>query len=269
MISGRDRSEIPGVGALRFLPGGAPRRGLLLLRPGPGLRPGVHQDLHLLPVSGEGLAQRARVGQTPSHPARDRVHARCPTGSRAPLQPGRLQAICDTLAPDHVQAFFDRWITQIPTPFTAEDRAAGYWWELSMRQVEVSRTLVFDDPRRARSFFEALVQDNIGIGRPEEVALVFARQLRRPTRHPYRTRIFSPGTEVKIDFRYKHSRVKQYLKDGRALRIETVINKPGDLDVLARLQHLPELVSQSPPGQPPAAYDRACRSELCHRLCAL
>ena len=28
---------------------------------------------------------------------------------------------------------------------------------------------------------------------------------------------------------YKHSRVKQYLKDGRALRIETVINSPDDL----------------------------------------
>jgi hypothetical protein len=57
--------------------------------------------------------------------------------------------------------------------------------ELSMRQVEVSRTLVFDDPRRARSFFEALVTDNVGIGRPEEVSMVFARQLRRPTKHPY------------------------------------------------------------------------------------
>ena len=114
-----------------------------------------------------------------------------------------------------------------------------------MRQVEVSRTLVFDDPRRARGFFEALVADNIGIGRPEEVSMVFARQLRRPTRHPYRTRIFSTGTEVRIDFRYKHSRVKQYLKDGRALRIEAVINKPSDLDVLARLHHLPELIDKA------------------------
>jgi hypothetical protein len=41
-----------------------------------------------------------------------------------------------------VQAFFDRWITAIPTPLTADDRAGGYWWELSMRQVESSRTLV-------------------------------------------------------------------------------------------------------------------------------
>ena len=69
-----------------------------------------------------------------------------------------------------------------------------------MRQVEVSRTLVFDDPRRARCFFESLVQDNIGIGRPEQVAMVFARPLRRPTKHPYRERVFSSGTEVQMDF---------------------------------------------------------------------
>jgi hypothetical protein len=159
--------------------------------------------------------------------------------------PERLQAICDSFGPEHVQAFFERWIAQIPTPLTEEDRAAGYWWELSMRQVETSRTLVFDDPRRARNFFEALVADNIGIGRPEEVSMVFARQLRRPTHHRYQTRVFSTGTEVRIDFRYKHSRVKQYLKDGRALRIETVINRPDDLDVKRRLQNLPELINKA------------------------
>ncbi len=157
----------------------------------------------------------------------------------------QLQAICDSFGPEHVQAFFDRWITEIPTPLSGEDRAAGYWWELSMRQVETSRTLVFDDPRRARAFFEALVADNIGIGRPEEVSLVFARQLSRPTKHRYQTRIFSTGTDVRIDFRYKHSRVKQYLKDGRALRIETVINRPDDLEVKRRLHHLPELIDKA------------------------
>src|SRR5207244_4985718 len=142
--------------------------------------------------------------------------------------PAGLQAICDRFGPSDVQAFFDRWMRVIPAPFTPADRAAGYWWELSMRQVEVSRTLVFDDPRRARGFFEALVADNVGIGRPHEVAVVFARQVRKTTREPFRARIFSPGTEVKMDFSYKHSRVKQYLKEGRALRIETVINKPAD-----------------------------------------
>ena len=69
----------------------------------------------------------------------------------------------------------------IPTPFTEADREAGYFWELSMRQVEVSRTLVFDDPRRARGFFESLVADNIGIGRPEEIHAVFGRDRRGRT----------------------------------------------------------------------------------------
>ena len=111
-----------------------------------------------------------------------------------------------------------------------------------MRQVEVSRTIVFDDPRRTRGFFEALVADNVGVGRPEQVAVVFARQVRTTTKEPFRTRVFGPGTEVKMDFADKHSRVKQYLKEGRALRIETVINKPYDIGVLARLEHLPELM---------------------------
>jgi hypothetical protein len=184
-------------------------------------------------------------------------------------EPARLQAICDRLGPADVQAFFERWMAEIPTPLTGTDRAAGYWWELSMRQVEVSRTLVFDDPRRARGFMESLVADNIGIGRPEEVAVVFGRQVRSTTKEPFRTRVFGPGTDVKMEFRYKRSRVKQYLKDGRALRIETVINKPWDLGVLARLEHLPELV-----GKARAVNRRLLMIERAgqgsrHRLCAL
>jgi hypothetical protein len=53
-----------------------------------------------------------------------------------------------------------------------------------MRQVEVSRTLVIDGPRRARAFFEALVADNIGIARPEQIQVVFAGRRRRPAKRP-------------------------------------------------------------------------------------
>ena len=159
--------------------------------------------------------------------------------------PERLQAICDRFGPADVQGFFDRWITRIPIPLTSDDREAGYFWDLSMRQVEVCRTLVFDDPRRARGFFESLVSDNVGVGRPGEMSMVFARQVRKTTKEPFRTRIFGTGTEVKMDFAYKHIRVKQYLKEGRALRIETVINKPWDLSIRSRLEHLPELVEKA------------------------
>ena len=244
VISGRDRSEIPGVVRFDFFK--------------EERRVGVYYFYILDPEFGPGFIKICTYFPYPAkvwlnghewakhQAARARIgFAALSNGFAACDQPERLQAICDTFGPDHVQAFFDHWIARIPTPLTGEDRAAGYWWELSMRQVEISRTLVLDDPRRARSFFEALVADNIGIGRPEEVSLVFARQLRRPTQHPYRTRIFTTGTDVRIEFRYKHSRVKQYLKDGRALRVETVINKPGDLDVPARLHNLPQLIDKA------------------------
>ena len=95
-----------------------------------------------------------------------------------------------------------------------------------MRQVEVSRTLVSTTPAAPAAFFEALVADNIGIGRPEEVAVVFARQIRTTRQDRSGPGSSAPAPTCSIDFRYKHSRVKQYLKEGRALRIETVINKP-------------------------------------------
>jgi hypothetical protein len=160
----------------------------------------------------------------------------------------RLQRLCDRLGPGDAQAFFNRWIKVIPTPLTTTDKRAGYWWQLSMRQIEVSRTIVLDAPRRARAFFEALVADNIAVGRPEQITVVFARQVRRRTKNTpmlFRTRVFTQGTEVKIDYNYKKSRIKQYLKDGLAIRIETVINDPYDLTVMRRLEHLPELVAKA------------------------
>jgi hypothetical protein len=244
VMSGRDRSQIPGVVRFEFFREERRVGVYYFYVLDPDFGPGFIKICTYFPypakvwVNGHEWAKRQAERLAIPFAALSNGFASCP-------QPQRLQAVCDSLAPAHVQAFFDRWIARIPTPFTREDRAAGYWWELSMRQVEVSRTLVFDDPRRARRFFEALVADNIDIGRPELVAIVFARQVRKTTREPFATRVFSPGTDVKIDFRYKHSRVKQYLKDGRALRIEAVINKPKDLDVLARLRHLPELVAKA------------------------
>jgi hypothetical protein len=160
-------------------------------------------------------------------------------------QPEQLQAICDAFGPGDLQGFFDRWLARIPTPLAEGDRAAGYWWELSMRQVEVSRTLVLDTPARARAFFDALVADNLGIGRPDEVSLIFDRRIRSDTDSGFATRVVTRGVEVTINCFYKHSRIKQYLKQGRALRIETVINSPDDLGVGRRLVHLDELQAKA------------------------
>jgi len=157
--------------------------------------------------------------------------------------PDGLQVICDRLGPRDIQAFFDRWAAVIPVPFTQADRAAGYWWELSLRQVEVSRTMVFDAPRQARAFFEALVADNLDLGRPEHVELLFKRSPRgrKPKDQAggvFKTAIDRSNQGVTINAFWRHSRIKQYLKDGRALRIETVVNSPDDLGCARRLHNL-------------------------------
>jgi hypothetical protein len=89
----------------------------------------------------------------------------------------------------------------LPVPLTDADRAAGYWWELSMRQIETSRTIVFDAPRHARGFFEALVVvvDNLDLGRPDRTELVFTghrvRRGRPPQTEPvHHTRINTRDT---------------------------------------------------------------------------
>jgi hypothetical protein len=162
-------------------------------------------------------------------------------GFAACADPVRLQAICDRLGPADLQAFFNRWMAIIPTPLHAADQQAGYWWELSMRQIETSRTLVFDAPRRARGFFEALVADNLDLGRPDEVQLTFGRKIRSDTQSEFSTKVVTRGVDVIVNVFYKHSRIKEYLKEGRALRIETVCNSPTDLGCKRRLHHLPEL----------------------------
>jgi hypothetical protein len=161
--------------------------------------------------------------------------------------PAALQAICDRFGPGTVQVWFERWMARIPLPLTGADRDAGYWWELSMRQTETSRTLVFDEDVHARAFFEALLCENMDLGRPENVELLFRRgqRLGRPTLPPagggFKTKIDRYCDLVTLNVFYRNSRLKQYLKDGVALRIETVVNDPRDLRCNRQLQNLPEL----------------------------
>lgn len=178
--------------------------------------------------------------------------------------PMRLQAICNQLTDGHLQLFFERWMKVIPTPLGPADRAAGYWWELSMRQIEVSRTIVFDAPRRARAFFEALAADNLDIGRPDEIRIIFGRRIQKNTKSEFETRVVTRGTDVTINANYKHSRIKQYLKEGRALRIETVVNSPTDLGVQRRLRNLAELVAKAK-----GANDRLLDTQRAGQGCAI
>jgi hypothetical protein len=161
--------------------------------------------------------------------------------------PEALQAICDRLGPGTINVFFERWMSRLPLPLTPADRDAGYWWELSMRQVEVSRTIVFDAPRHAREFFEALVVDNLDIGRPESVELIFHGPRRPGPGRPVKlgcvpkTKVVTRDTiGVTVNAFFKSSRVKQ-LPQGRPCAADR------DRDQLTRRPGLPP---------PPAAPGR-------------
>jgi hypothetical protein len=166
-------------------------------------------------------------------------------GFAACTDPERLQAICDRLGPGTIRVFFERWLARLPLPLSAADRDAGFWWELTMRQVETSRTIVLDAPRHARAFFEALVADNLDLGRPESVELIFGRRRGRKAGGVFKTAIDRHTGGVTINVFYRHSRAKQYLKDGRALRIETVINDAYDIGCQRLLPNLDQLQAKT------------------------
>jgi hypothetical protein len=118
----------------------------------------------------------------------------------------------------------------LPSPFTQAERAA-YPYRLSVRQMELSDTRVFDRPAAGRAWFERSLVDQLTLGRPDRVMITFAKNITRATPGRFETLVISRGVQPRIEARYKHSRVKQYLKQGRALRTETTINDPYDFGV--------------------------------------
>jgi hypothetical protein len=166
-------------------------------------------------------------------------------GFAAVDDPGAVQAICDRLGPEQITALLDKWLAILPNPFTDADRAAGYRYELSILQAEFSLTQVLDRPVTGRVFFEQVIRDNLDAGRPDQVSLIFDRRMHRRgkivTPGPFRTRVITDGVTPSLHVDYKHTKIKQYHKEGRALRTETTINDTNDFAIGKRLTNLPAL----------------------------
>lgn len=156
-----------------------------------------------------------------------------------------VQAICDGLDEGKIEALAARLLRLLPHPFTPGDIAAGYRYQLSVLQAEFSLTQVLDTPVNGRIFFEQLIRDNLDIGRPDQVGLIFGRRIQRGRKHPtpgrFRTRVITEDVTPSLHVDYKHSKIKQYHKLGKALRTETTVNDTTDFGVAKGLSHLPEL----------------------------
>ncbi len=156
-----------------------------------------------------------------------------------------VQAICDGMGQEEIEALAARLLAMLPHPFTAEDAEAGFRYELSVLQAEFSLTQTLDAPVNGRVFFEQLIRDNLDLGRPDRVSLIFDRRIvrrgKRATPGRFRTRVITDGVTPSLHVDYKHSKIKQYHKLGKALRTETTINDTADFGVAKGLSHLPEL----------------------------
>ncbi|MBV9140088.1 MAG: hypothetical protein JO115_04095 [Pseudonocardiales bacterium] len=150
-----------------------------------------------------------------------------------------LQAICDSLGAQHIDALLRKWLKILPNPFTPEDEAAGYRYELSILQAEFSLTQMLDRPVSGRIFFEQVLHDNLDTGRPDHISLIFNRRVitkgSRCTPGRFRTRIITEGVTPSLHVEYKNAKIKQYHKEGRALRTETTINDTRDFGLSKRL----------------------------------
>jgi hypothetical protein len=155
--------------------------------------------------------------------------------------PVALQQICDGLSAAAIDGLLRKWLPCLPHPFTAADRQAGYRYDISILQAEFSLTQVLDRPVHGRLFFEQVIRENLDLGRPEQVQLIFARRITRRTPGRMRTRILTQGVTPSLHLYYKNTRIKQYHKEQRALRTETTINNTYDFGIGKRLHNLPKL----------------------------
>lgn len=156
-------------------------------------------------------------------------------------EPQTLQALCDELGPSQIQVFFEKWQQRLPWRLTSQDQAAGFTYRLSVWQSEFSRTQVFANSMQGRQWFEAVIRDNLDVGRPDRIQLLFERRITKATPGQFRTQVVQDGVNPSLHAYYKQTHLKQYFKEQRALRTETTINNPKDFGINKDISHLPRL----------------------------
>src|SRR6266487_3778677 len=161
--------------------------------------------------------------------------------------PQRLQALAEELGPQHIQTFLNKWLERLPLPLSGADREAGYDYRLSIWQMECSLTQIVDRPLAGRQFFEEVIRDNLDLGRPDRVQLIFPRKIVKRTPGSFRTRVLREGVHPSLHVSYKHFDLKQYFKGGRGLRTEGTFHDPKDFGInkgIENLLYLKKLGSQ-------------------------
>ncbi|MFN0070691.1 MAG: hypothetical protein ACKVVP_04275 [Chloroflexota bacterium] len=162
------------------------------------------------------------------------------TGFRTCSDPVALQQVCGHLSPADILACFDRRRAVLPLPLLTADHRAGFAYRLSILQMEISRTQVFNRPLRGREFFEQVIRDTLDLGRPDRVPVLFDRTIIRTTPGRFSTRV-THGVIPRLHIEYWRCHVKQYFKEARVLPTETTVNDAYDFGITPGLSRFGRL----------------------------
>jgi len=121
------------------------------------------------------------------------------------------------LGPAQIDALLRKWLAILPhrSPTTTRPAATATSCHPAGR--------VLADPHARRAgvraiFFEQVLHDNLDIGRPDQVGLIFDRRIiakgRAKTPGRFRTRVITDGVTPSLHIDYKNTTIKQYHKRG-------------------------------------------------------
>jgi len=153
-------------------------------------------------------------------------------GVKSCADPKKAQQIANNLSAAKIENMIRDWLKIIPTPIDRLTRRARTRYEISMLQVEYALTQVWKKAQSGRQFFEQAIRENLDLGRPERVGLIFKKRItKRSKQKRFMTRVMQYGTIPVYHIYYKFNKLKQYFKEAISLRTELTINNPRDFGV--------------------------------------
>jgi hypothetical protein len=150
--------------------------------------------------------------------------------------PKTAQKIANSITANRLEALIRKWLRIVPTPLGMMPHRRGnitLKYHISMLQMEVARTQLWKKAAAGLQFFEQVIRENIDLGRPEKVGVIFRKRILQSTMkaHRFMSRVFTGDVIPVFHIFYKSNKLKQYFKGGKALRSELTINNPRDFGI--------------------------------------
>lgn len=153
--------------------------------------------------------------------------------------PEAAQKIANGITAKKTESLIRKWLSIVPNP---QKELALYGgrkflkmlkYNISVLQAEVALTQVWKRAQDGLQFFEQVIRENIDLGRPEKVGVIFGKRITKKTlkENRFMSRVFTHGVIPVFNVFYKSNKLKQYYKEAKALRNEMTINNPRDFGI--------------------------------------